>query len=214
MNTKRVIAFCILVAAAFSAPARALPNPAPDTYSDDDFTQLFTAAGSTTFEVSNPLDGAFGFFYLQGTDPFVPIFLPGDGPSSSAFVDFVQGTIVDQVTQTPRNFQVQPGPIGFYFFFPGAGDGAPNVFLATLDALNPSGLDLVGTFPALDNPTTYLIVPYLPLESGPVPFAVTAVTDVTPAAIPEPSTVVYLIAGIGLLLSLSRRSRIGARRSN
>jgi hypothetical protein len=208
MKTKVLLVFCILTAALFSASARALPNPFPGVVEDDDFAELFVPLGvSLNVELANPLNAAFGFLYLDGPDPIVPVFLPGSGLGPSAFVDFAQGIIVDLVTQQARPFAARPGPIAFYFAFPPGGDGSPGLFLSTLNSLNSGGADLVGTYASQDLAGSYLIIPFLPTDTGPVPLEITLVTNVAPAPIPEPSAIGCLLLGLGVLLPLWNRSR-------
>lgn len=182
------------------APAHALPNPAPGVFGDDDFTQLFDhEAGLISVELFDPFDATFGFLFSTGPEPIVPIFLPTDAAGTVALINFIEGSVSYLGGGTPRSFLPQTGPIAFYFFFESSSEDG--LFLSTVNALNPGGADLVGTYPLLGSPDTYAILPYLPIGGSVVPVSATLVTPVAPAAIPEPTSVMLVAAGLALLLA-------------
>jgi hypothetical protein len=199
-------------------------NPNPAVWGNDNGSTVFGHQNlSLAVEQAAPLGGVipvfFGFYFdgtggvgngLDGFPNAGIIFDNGDYSTSiptgdRALIDFVQGKVFDlEDVAVQSSFTTLPagtGNIGFFIavLFPGQ---ASFTTLYTDPALNPGGFDLAATFPALADPSTYLVAFDVPAGGG--SFTLAYSVALTNLSVPEPPTVV--LVGLGLLLLMARSS--------
>jgi len=188
-------------------------------FGPDDGSQLFNLGDvAVSVEIQDMGEVAdvaseFGFFYI--TDPFnlITVFdfmdvSAGGATPQSALIDKSSGLVIDWDESNPAipYFEIQSlfidlgVPIGFYFAFDHDGDPLTDPFLSrTVSALNIGGLDLAQTYPAIGDPSTYL------LEFGTATggmLAMELVSGITP--VPEPAALSMIALGL-LAFGLHRR---------
>jgi len=195
-------------------------NPAPSVFGPDDGTELFVPSDPVlsleVFDFTSSavgIDSTFGFFYESAPGTLIPIFGSGDqdpdpsGPGSVpqvAGIDFASGQVIDiDEGVVESTFTALGTNIGFYLALDPA-FGVPTFY--TVQSLNSSGLDSAATFPQLGDPSTYVLGFEEPTSNTTVAFEV--VSGVSPAPVPEPSSILYLGSGlIGLGMAGYRRMK-------
>ena len=214
-----VTALAALTGAATAAPI----NPNPGTWGNDTGAiALGHGAASFSAEQSSlaPAVPMFFGFYFDGNTPSstgadgksngAVVFDPGDLVGDKAIINFAGGAVVDLKDFSVVNFTISPpgtGNIGFFIVlqFPGQ-SGFTTLY--TDPALN-GGFDVASMFPALTDPSTFLIAFEVPSGTGGFIDAYSVViTGLHP--IPEPTT--WALIGLGLLLLVQFAGVARARR--
>jgi hypothetical protein len=179
------------------------------TFGSDVDIGLFSPSSSVvSVELFDVADGfgtgsAFGFYFASNPANLYTIFGILEGPAIQiATIDFANGQILDSDSGGIQStFTAGSGNIGF-FLLPIYGSGLP--ILYTEPVLNPTGIDVSGTFPIISTSESddYLITYKLPIEGNPTIYANLSF-GVTP--VPEPSTFLFMAFGLGGLLIYKRR---------
>ena len=203
-----------------SGEAAAIPmNPNPAFFADDDASTVFAPSDPVwVFERLDPLSVNQGIptffgFYFDGTDGMgqnaAVIFDNADQVGDSAVVDFSLGRVFDVEdpgVQAGGAFTTTPGGtgnIGFWLALQ-----FPNQLNFTAFYTDPvlnSGFDLAGTFPALVDPSVYMIAFEVPAGAGSFTLAYRAQIHGV-SAVPEPS--VFSLFVLGLVAMAFHRKRL------
>ncbi len=223
-RTAGVVGLIALTSVATAAPT----NPDPSTWSSDTGAIVLGHGSASfaveTFSISGGALPIFFGLYFDGTAGGGSggdgranagiIFDSGDPVGNTAVIDFATGTVSDVEDSAVQSlFTVSPpgtGNIGFYIAVAFGGTCCTAFF--TDPALN-GGFDLAATFPAIADPTTYLIAFELPSGTGGFTDAYQImITGLR--SVPEPAT--WTLTGLGLILFApfvgvlrSRRRTIG-----
>ncbi len=188
------------------ASATPFPNPGLAGFgSDVDGTGIFShsdvAWAAELFDLP-PEDGTFGFYFVDTPGGEI-IFDPTDTVGDLALIAFdlngVVGIVLDvdalPAIEIEDWFAASNSNIGF-FFLP---DPAATPLFS--DPLLNGGIDVMGAFPSLTNPNTY-VLEFVSPTSGLV--ALELVSGINP--IPEPATIALLGIGlVGLAGGVARR---------
>lgn len=190
------------------ASASTLPNPDPFTLADDDGSQVFLHGSiANALLLANPLGATIAMFFVGESDGLIPLFIASDEPGTSLGIDFDNGTITSggaaRASFTPRS-----GPLALLFAVPGA-TPADTVLFTSIDALNPGGADLMGSYRTLDDLSIYSLMPMLPIDGELAPIATFIISGLQ-GVVPAPVAAVPLPAALGpfaLALALAARRR-------
>lgn len=209
-NVAGLLAGTALFFSAAGSAHAAVANPAPTLYGADDGTLSFTPA-ATTITVGSFFIGAditsLGFYYANASSSFVQLLAAGQANQFDV-VNFATGKVTNTTSNTTTSFTPGTGPISFY---------AVSTLGGTAHTLaNTATPDPEATFPKLGDPTTY-IVGFADPATTPQTSAYLTVTPVTPTravtAVPEPSSLVAMLTGLGLLGGLTAFGRRNSSRS-
>lgn len=197
------ILFAIGLLLAVAGAQATVVNIAPGSFGPDDGTQAFIPGDlNVSVELVDPLNGEFGFFFLNDFSTLIPIFDTADGAGDLAAISFGAGVVYDVEDNLVQNiFTAGISPVGFYLAIP----SLPTIY--TVDALNIGGLDLVATFPSLAPLNMYLLGFELPSPPGFVTLAynLTLGFNGIPAPVPEPSTYALFLVGLIIIGVATRR---------
>lgn len=181
-------------------------NPAPSVFNNDSGTQLFGhSSQALSIQVSDPLSGVFGFYFAGNPGNKITIFDATDNtPGNAALVDFLLGKVSDVDANSPQSaFAPSMANIGFFLTL-----GANTIYSEA--AHNLLGLDLVGTFSEITQPSAYLIAFELPNGNG--GFAVVAAQVVGPLQnVPEPAGTWLIVIGLLAICVVLGRQTVCAR---
>jgi len=194
MNTlkalKNLVCALVLFAPLTNAGA-AFINPDPATFHNDNGAKLFAHAFQTlSVQLSNPLSATFGFYFAGNPGNKITIFDATDSAAGNiALIDFSVGAVGDVDANILQSvFTPSLANIGFFLTL-----GSTTLYSEA--ALNPLGLDVVGTFSQITQPLTYLLVFEVPNASGGV--TTLAAQIVSPLlSVPEPSGLWLIVIGL------------------